>query len=280
MEEIRKVLSFYSTKLSNQIKKLSEPLENLQLDGFWHSFVREDGGFFQIGNTPDVAEVYFSNHLYVHNPFVCHPKNYQHNQVLITGSFPDDKFQQAQKVVGDRLGFENILFIYKQCGSGMHCLHFSSSTPNIPLDSIFLQQSSLLSSFAEYYLAEWQQNFRFMDSFMIDIASAMGPKFFALNPKIQQLKNKAHTLKLLKKMGILDEFAFEELTEREEECAQHYLLGKTAGQIAAALKISRRTAEHHIENIKSKLGCSTKVELFAKLKTLQRFNLFLHHSQG
>jgi len=273
MEDIKKVLAFYRTKLSNQIAKLSEALHTLQLDGFWYSYVHNDGGFFQIGNTPEVAEIYFSNHLYVHNSFVCHPKNYQHNQIIITDGFPDEKFHQAQKVVGDKLGIQNILFIYKQCGDHMHCLHFSSSKPNIPLNSIFLNNSSLLCSFADYFLEEWRPNFRFMDSFMIDIASDMGSKFYEINPKIQQLRDHSKALKLLKKMGELDEFSIEELTARELECAAHYLLGKTAGQIATSMHIARRTAEHHIENIKSKLGCSTKLELFDKLQTLQKFNL-------
>lgn len=273
MEDVNKILNFYSTKLSNQIKKLSEPLQALELDGFWYSCIRDDGGFFQIGNRPDVAEVYFSNRLHVHNPFVCHPKNYHHNQAIMTGGFPDGPFQRAQKVVGERLGFHNIFFIYKGCGAQKHGLHFSSSKPNLPLDTIFLRHSNLLSSFADYFLQQWQENSRFMDSFMIDIASDMGEKFYQLNPKIQRLHDKAKTLSLVKEMGLLDAFA-EALTAREEECAKEYLLGKTAGQIAAALGISRRTAEHHIENIKAKLGCTTKPQLFEKLEILQQFNLF------
>jgi|GEM_PF-3666445 len=271
MEDVKTVLSFYNTKLNNQIKKLAEPLNNLGLDGFWYSYIQEDGGFFQIGNSPSVAEMYFSNYLYVYNSFVCHPKNYYNNQTIISEGFPDEKFQQAQKVVGDKLGFQNILVIYKQGGNGMHCFKFSSSKPQIPLNSIFLNNVDLLSCFADYFLDEWQPNFPSMDSFMIDIAKDMGSKFFELNPIFDRCKNKSNVLKLLKKMGIVDEFAFEELTAREKECAEHYLLGKTAGQIAYCLNISRRTAEHHIENIKSKLGCSTKVDLFAKLHKLQRF---------
>lgn len=272
MEDVRNILNFYSTKLSDQIKKLAEPLETLELDGFWCSFMREDGAFFQIGNRPDVADVYFSNRLHLHNPFVCHPTNYYHNQFLATGGFPDEKFQQAQKVVGDKLGFQNILFIYKGCGAYKHGVHFSSSKPNLPLDTIFLRHASLLSSFADYFLQEWQENTRFMDSFMIDMASDMGERFYEINPKIQQLNNKTKMFSLLKQMGMLEAFA-EMLTAREEECAEEYLLGKTAGQIALALAISRRTAEHHIENIKAKLGCTTKPQLFEKLKILQQFNL-------
>lgn len=53
-------------------------------------------------------------------------------------------------------------------------------------------------------------------------------------------------------------------TRREIEIISRVLQGKTAKNIGVDLNISKRTVEHHIENIKSKSGCRTKYELFAK----------------
>lgn len=51
------------------------------------------------------------------------------------------------------------------------------------------------------------------------------------------------------------------LTKREIDCLRHIASGKTAREMADYLSISRRTIEHHIENLKSKLRITSKSEL-------------------
>ncbi|MFL9989426.1 response regulator transcription factor [Paraburkholderia sediminicola] len=60
------------------------------------------------------------------------------------------------------------------------------------------------------------------------------------------------------------------LTERQLEIARHLLAGRTARDIADRLDISRRTAETHVENMKSRLGCLNKSELVIKLACLNK----------
>lgn len=50
-------------------------------------------------------------------------------------------------------------------------------------------------------------------------------------------------------------------TRRESECMLWLLRGKTISGVAAILKLSPRTVEYYIKNMKSKLGCRTKFEL-------------------
>lgn len=51
------------------------------------------------------------------------------------------------------------------------------------------------------------------------------------------------------------------LTEREFQCVNYLSLGKTAEEIAVILKISKRTAESHIQNIKRKMNCYNQFRL-------------------
>lgn len=51
------------------------------------------------------------------------------------------------------------------------------------------------------------------------------------------------------------------LSDRQSECFYFYLKGRSAREISKLLKISVRTVEKHIENIKIKLKCSTRSEL-------------------
>ena len=50
-------------------------------------------------------------------------------------------------------------------------------------------------------------------------------------------------------------------SNRESQCIEHVLRGKTIKTIAKVLQLSPRTIEFYIKNIKNKLGCRTKAEI-------------------
>lgn len=64
------------------------------------------------------------------------------------------------------------------------------------------------------------------------------------------------------KIGSYDEKC--DLTQREEETLYYLLRGNTAAEIAARLKISRRTVEIYVDNLKGKFGCDKKSHLITK----------------
>lgn len=66
--------------------------------------------------------------------------------------------------------------------------------------------------------------------------------------------------------GLFDDIAF---SRREAECLKHISQGKTAKQIARILKLSPRTVETHINNIKLKANCLSLHELLGKLEKCQ-----------
>lgn len=58
---------------------------------------------------------------------------------------------------------------------------------------------------------------------------------------------------------------YEQLTKRERDCAYYLCLGMTAREIAKQLKLSQRTIESYLVNIKDKFCVSRKSELIIKL---------------
>lgn len=57
------------------------------------------------------------------------------------------------------------------------------------------------------------------------------------------------------------------LTQRERECLHYLSVGYSAKKIGQELKISSRTVEIHIANMKRKLECHTRLELLARIKS-------------
>jgi len=54
------------------------------------------------------------------------------------------------------------------------------------------------------------------------------------------------------------------LTNRQSECLFHLIRGRSAKEIARVLKLSVRTVESHIEDIKNKMDCCHKSEIVEK----------------
>lgn len=58
------------------------------------------------------------------------------------------------------------------------------------------------------------------------------------------------------------------LTRRECEVLEHLKLGKTAKETGRDIFLSPRTVETHLENLKQKMCCKTKLELMSKCSSL------------
>ncbi len=74
-------------------------------------------------------------------------------------------------------------------------------------------------------------------------------------------KNSRNTNRPLAVYGLGNKHGNTYLTRREAECMALLLKGKTINSVANILKLSPRTVEYYIKNMKSKLGCKTKFEL-------------------
>lgn len=54
------------------------------------------------------------------------------------------------------------------------------------------------------------------------------------------------------------------LSKREKECAHYLIKGMSTKEMAMVLKVSPRTIESHIDHIKTKLNCNTRLQIISK----------------
>lgn len=105
-------------------------------------------------------------------------------------------------------------------------------------------------------------------------------------PKTSAISNKIDLIKILidenkalfpilkpRKLKTLVEFTINnirvKLSQREAQVLEHLRHGKTAKETGNAIFLSQRTVETHLENIKNKTGCKTKLELMSKIAQLE-----------
>lgn len=80
---------------------------------------------------------------------------------------------------------------------------------------------------------------------------------------------RAWPVSLVQKMDI-------NISQREHDCLSLLVLGYSAREIAQHLGLSRRTVEHYIESLKSKLGCLKKSEIVTRSIELNLIEIVVH----
>lgn len=63
---------------------------------------------------------------------------------------------------------------------------------------------------------------------------------------------------------------FKRLSPREKECLKYLLYGMTSRESAEEMGLSPRTVEYYFENIKDKMDCTTKRDLYALCRLLEK----------
>lgn len=275
MSETSLLLDFYYSNLYDKLSRLVQPLnDHFAIDDFTYIVTTSEGYLSCIGNNADVKICYNSNLCFVQCPFFCHPDNYYHNQYIITGDWPDEKYHQSQAIVKDNYGLENFLVICRKQNDCAHLFVFSSSKADLPLNSVFINNLSVFNSFSDYFLNEWTLHSQLMERYTIDIRKFSDNAYFQKPLKPFLSNNDRSKMQFLQKIQSLHKIPFQEaLTKREIECSKLFVLGYSSRKIAKQLEISPRTVEHHIENIKAKLSSHSKSELLSLLQQYQSHDL-------
>lgn len=154
-----------------------------------------------------------------------------------------------QEVMHDARQYFNVAHAIDlfQCHRGyIDVCCFASTPDNEGIINYYLNHIDTLENFMAYFkeAASGMVNAAYRERFML-------PEHMRLNFDSRAVLD--------------DENPVSRLTGRESAVTRLLLRGHTANEIGQALNRSRRTIEHHIENIKAKLGVRTRSELMAKL---------------
>ncbi len=253
MPDIDTFLSQYFHRYYKKICKICQPLvDYLDITTFIYYWVDKEGRYTGLSNNWEYFEHFCSAKGYAANPFLVDPRLLRSGYIL-SPTTPDPDFINALDKAAKKAQLFDPFLIVNRNGDAFDGFAFGSATPSIANGRKYLNYLHLLYKFSDYFLREAGPIIEKMKAEGFNVAKLRGDAFFHRSPLLPLSAGDQIEAAFLK--------AISPLSRRERECLDLFQRGHSAQATAAILKLSRRTIEHYFDNIKDKLGCSSKWDL-------------------
>ncbi len=267
----QEIVQDYIIKYSDKIQKVTNPLrKRLNVGYFTYHRIDNDGRYTVLVDRPEWAEHYVEGQFYLDDPYLRHPDVYQSGWCSMQSNGSDayrEKIFRGGKEILD-LDY-NVMLIEKGVCS-VEFFGFAAVQGKNSLEETALNRPCILKAFAAYFKKELSPVLLRMQEEAGSLIDLKGKDFFKKDP----IHPSPKIDELLKDLGMKDLLLRTiKLSPQEKKCLKGIGHGKSAKETALDLRLSHRTVEAYIENIKNKLACSTKQELFALAKELESFSL-------
>ncbi len=181
--------------------------------------------------------------------------------------WPDELKDESIELYRAR-GFHNGFSIVKELAGSVECTWYSNAKENSAIKEFYRKHHNVLDDFMTH--------FRTIGGELTDPDGpanlGVSPYLKATYPQIKKIFKQTtpwerqildfnDSLNSLVKQGIAELGRKNSLTLRELECLSYFTTGKTAKEIARILDVAPRTIEAHLNNIRVKTSCQTKIEL-------------------
>lgn len=231
-----------------------------------------DGYRAGLTNRPDWIDHYYKQGYYNYAKCDKHPSCYQSGYTLWDLWDKDTtSCQIINKDSEDNFNLAHGISIINSHEEWCDVFDFCTTRSNIRINEFYISNIVLFEKFTQY----------FYEIAASLIKKSINNKFKLEYDDVLDIYNETPDLIIIpfsSKTNLLQTAHLEgihaNLSEREIECLQWLIKGKTAGEIAVILQISKRTVEKHMLNIKEKLGCYTLFQTGLKIGCYGNLSLF------
>lgn len=241
----------FNIEVASIVENISQPLlDCFGITNFGFVKLFADGTMLRVSADQDWTKKYFDYQFYNDTHF--------YNFETLAENAPEIRIITNQPTVDHyKALYEhniwNILTQYERLADHIEIAFFATTTENTEIINFYANHIATLQNFIQYFKKEADSLLNVTDpSVLISTELKLRYNIIQENQKINQF------LKTI--CGDLDEKKLN-FTSREADCIRQLILGKTAKEIAVALKISHRTVEAHFNNIKRKAGCKKLSQL-------------------
>ena len=268
------IVQNYIIKYSDKIRRVTRPLrDHLGVGYFTYHRIDKEGKYTVLVDRPDWAEHYVNEQFFLEDPYLRHPDVYQSGLCLIEAHGSEGYKNRVLKTGKERFNLDLCIILIKKGQGCVEFFGFAADRKSSSLERLYLNHSGLLYSFASHFKKELNP-ILFQMAGEASALHALKGKDFHCNAPIHPEVSRDALLACLESLG--EDTAIIKaglLSARERQCIKLLLVGCSAKETAVSLNLSRRTVEFYFENIKNKLSCSNKQEIFFMAKQFEAFGL-------
>lgn len=245
-------------KASKELQELCRPLYDLAIPMFNYFKILSNGQRINIASNPQWVVDYYDKKLYQSSQFEAKPKQYQHGVMLWSSTMGSEVLLYRRDYYNSDYG----LTLVHPCVDGCEFYFFSGSPTNAQLQMRMLNHLELLEHFILFFKEQFHSQLKPLQTLTHYPAypqPANEQQALHWSPAQQQAFLTQTPINRL-------DTEYARFSTRQTQVIKCLLQHQTAADIAMTLKLSRRTVEAYIEEIKNKLNCNTKSELLAVLE--------------
>jgi DNA-binding CsgD family transcriptional regulator len=252
-----------SVKNYNKIQKLCDPLKSLDIGFFYYETISEDGYLTNIGSNVDWLRCFADNRLYQVSPFYSHPTNIPAG-TYFSKVLKNRDFENVTNYAKNH-GIDQFLIVVEKRNGILLKYGFGlGQTPGV--ENLILNELPILKRFSEYFKCEMDPILKDLADNPFYLGGENESRFKKATDSFSKTLTHTQRIDLLIKLKLIDpDLRHLKLTKRELECVNLTLKNKTCREIGELLDLSTRTVENYLDNIKAKLNCNNRHELFIKL---------------
>lgn len=271
----QEIVQNYIAKYHNIVKKTTQPLkDHFGIGYFTYHKIDNQNRYTVLVDRPDWAEYYVQEKIYLNDPYLRQASNYHSGMCLVEHNGSEEYKEMVIKAGKKVLDMDLGVLLIKKNKNGVEFFGFSANRKKSALEQIFLNEPHLLHSFANHFKKNTIKLLQKMDEESNNLFNLKGVDSL-VNHSIKTTIENTTRFTFLNAIGMNHEVdQLNRLSQREKECLKLTGSNKTAKEIALILKLSHRTVESYIENIKIKLDCSTKQDLQKMAQIFDELKLF------
>ena len=251
---------------AKDIQQICAPLfEFLGITYFNFTRVYSDGGRIRLCTDPLWVEHFYSAELYKTSVFEREPELYIPGQFLWNQANTNCNLETLKQHLREGYNRDHVLSIIRPQKNFMDVFNLAGDNKNTELNSYYFIYMNCIHKFINYFLVQAakiisisEENRFFVpmerQQFLSDDGSGLQKGSFS-HQFMQKLELRQATINIKEKLLLL--------SPRETQILALTLRGKSAKEAARELKLSPRSIETYLENIKRKAGISSRGILFA-----------------
>lgn len=262
-----------SVKFRNKVKRLCQPLmETFGVADFWYAKTTPEGLHSTFETHIDYLDSYFSNDLYCNSQVFRDPGQFAKGFYLYNNFAEKHEHAGFNELATKLNNIPHSMYVLKCTEEEFVRFGIGTNPTQTSKNDFLINNMGLLRDFFHYFYKEAFEIIREADECTIDLKVGLGNNFrYIVQDETDKNVEKCRFLSTIYGVDFRD---IQKLSSREIECLMHLHFGLTSVEIGYKMYISQRTVESHLVNIKNKLNCSSKSELFRFTTVLEKAGYF------